>query len=389
MRSEKKRVMLVTIGIMFCFFLFGYFDALRGATLPDVMGLFKISYGVGGLLMVVHFSGYCSSSLLFSCLNGKLQNKLLPIITNMIMLMGISIYVNTHHIGIFVIGIFTIGFGLGLYEYAGNSIIVDIYPENKRGKYANLVAGMHGLGAISGPLLYGHFADFKISFVLATPVIAFVIILFLIVKYPVNRYVKSEKILFSDLIKAVGCGHIKKYYILSTLYIAIEVGIITWITTFLIKEVNFTLKLATLALSLFFVFLTIGRFVGSIFVDRIGFRKTLLIGFGAGTTSIIIGLILPGLGVVFLPMSGLFLSVIFPTLVACVSIESKEKISVSLGTFFVFAAIGGAAGSYVVGLISQVFGVRYGLMSTILFGIFAFYVVYRTVDLKIIKGSLD
>lgn len=53
MKTENNRLRAVTAGVMICFFLFGYCDSVRGATLTDVTSAFKVSYGVGGALMVV------------------------------------------------------------------------------------------------------------------------------------------------------------------------------------------------------------------------------------------------------------------------------------------------------------------------------------------------
>lgn len=382
MKQEKHRVFLITLGTMMCFLLFGYCDAIRGASLANVIDNFGVGYSIGGLLMVVHFTGYCTSSLLFGALAGKVEKKITPIIANTVILIGIFIYTQTANIGMFSIGVLCIGFGLGLYEFAGNTITADIYSEEKRGKYANLVAGMHGVGAIIGPALFGVIVksggSYKDSFGAAVPLMVFVILLFFIISYPAERHLKDEPLPITEVFKALGRKEARKYYIVSTLYIAVESGVITWTTVFLAEERGYSMDQASLWLSLFFVFLTAGRFAGSTFVDKIGYRNTLLYGFAISIVCIVCGICLPGMFIIFLPLSGLFLSVLFPTLGASISVECKENTSVCIGAFFAFAALGGALGSYVAGQVSQFFGVKAGLFSTVIFGMCALVIVWKT-----------
>ena len=141
---------------------------------------------------------------------------------------------------------------------------------------------------------------------------------------------------------------------------------------------------ASLWLSLFFVFLTAGRFAGCTFVDKIGYRNTLLYGFAITIVCIVCGICLPGMFIIFLPLSGLFLSVLFTTLGASISVECKENTSVCMGAFFAFAALGGALGSYVAGQVSQFFGVKAGLFSTVIFGMCALVIVWKTFQKNVI-----
>lgn len=46
MKSEKNRLTAVTAGVMICFFLFGYCDSVRGATLTDVTSAFNTTANI-------------------------------------------------------------------------------------------------------------------------------------------------------------------------------------------------------------------------------------------------------------------------------------------------------------------------------------------------------
>ena len=383
MKTENNRLRAVTAGVMICFFLFGYCDSVRGATLTDVTSAFKVSYGVGGALMLVHYIGYCASSLFFGSMTGKIHRRTALIVSNVNIAAGIFIYTCAPNIYIFLIGILLIGFSLGLYEYAGNTAVADIYPEEKRGKYTNLVAGMHGIGAIIGPAAFGVIlrkgGDYKTAFMIILPVILAAVLLFLNTGYPKQTYLNDSPLRIKDILGAMLIKKAGKYYALATLYIATEAGIITWITAFFVDEKGQALKQAALWLSLFFVFLTAGRFIGSMYVDRFGIRRVLIVHFALSALCIILGVTLPGEAAVLLPLSGLFLSVIFPTLGAGISVECHENTAVTMGAFFAFAALGGAGGSWAIGLFSQILGTRAGIGSTAVICLAALLIVHKTV----------
>ena len=323
------KYLIITVGISICFFLFGYCDSIRGAALPEIIDSFRITYGAGGLLMVIHFIGYCSASLIFGSLSGKLKKRLLPIIANTVILAGVLLYISVNRFLPFCLAALAIGFGLGMYEFSGNTIIADIYSQSRRGKFANLVAGMHGIGAVIAPVIFGLCVlrgnGYRVALAMIIPVLLIAILMFVILPYPKKHYLDDRPLPVSAVFKAFGRKTIWKYYALSTLYIAAEAGITTWMSVFLMEDKGFSMEKASLWLSLFFVFLTLGRFIGSFFVDALGFRKSLLGGFTFAGLCVMAGIFLPGSFTVFLPLSGLFLSVLFPTLGAAVSVECAEN----------------------------------------------------------------
>ncbi|HND50063.1 MAG TPA: hypothetical protein PLL95_15970, partial [Anaerolineales bacterium] len=66
------------------------------------------------------------------------------------------------------------------------------------------------------------------------------------------------------------------------------------------------------------------------------------------------------------PITGLFFSIIFPTLTAAVSDAEQENMNTILGTLFTFSGIGGMIGPWLVAWSSKLFGLQVGFSSIIL-----------------------
>jgi fucose permease len=71
----------------------------------------------------------------------------------------------------------------------------------------------------------------------------------------------------------------------------------------------------------------------------------------------------------FLPLTGFFLSIIFPTLTAAVTDTSKENTNTILGLLFTFAGLGGLIGPWLVGWGSDLFGLKSGFAINLIFAV--------------------
>jgi fucose permease len=82
-----------------------------------------------------------------------------------------------------------------------------------------------------------------------------------------------------------------------------------------------------------------------------------------------IGIFGPPALVFFLPLTGLFYSIIFPTSTAAVSDLHKENVGTILGLLFTFAGVGGMLGPWTIGIVSDQVGIEAGFGLIVIFGI--------------------
>lgn len=365
-----------TTGVALCFFIFGYCDAIRGAALPEIRTSFSMSYRMGGFSVVLHYIGYCSASLVFGACTGRISRRVAATIANVILAAGVAVYIIAGNLLVLLAAMLMIGFALGGYEYIGNSVIVDIYDENHRGKFANLVAGSHAVGAILAPVIYGRILEqgggFRISFWLLLPVPCLVALLFLFSQYPSVTYLKDRPVGVRDVFRAFARRDAAPYFVMAVAYIAAESGVLTWVVSYLQDVQGYDSASAANCLSLFFLFYTAGRLAGSMFVDRLGCIRVLRTSFLGSALCVAAALLNASTCVFFFVLSGTLMSVAFPTLGAALSMTCKKDTSVVMGAFYCCAALGGAIGSWIVGQISQQVNPAAGISTAVVFNLISF-----------------
>jgi fucose permease len=152
---------------------------------------------------------------------------------------------------------------------------------------------------------------------------------------------------------------------LIALYVAVEVAIYVWMPTYL-QQYSGTVKwLPTYALTIFFVLRVTGRFLGIWVLDRYHWATVLaLFGiaiFACFAISMVLG---ANAGAWLLPASGLFMSMLYPTLNSKgISCYEKDQHGSVAGLILFFTAVAAALGPLAMAAVSDGVGnVRYGFM---------------------------
>jgi FHS family glucose/mannose:H+ symporter-like MFS transporter len=257
---------------------------------------------------------------------------------------------------------------LGAIELGPNAIIVSVYHERK-GLYLNLMAVLHGLGSLVAPLFAGWLLSLNVSWRTIyrwdlLPIALFMLI-FIFLRFPKSE--EKTELDFRHIPQIAFKGQLPWFYIAIAFYVAAEIGIAAWLVTFLQQLHSASVTSSTQALSLFFAMVMIGRLVGGFFVHRIGYLRSILFMTIGGILCFIAGLFGPKELSFLIPMTGFFLSIIFPTITAAVSDTHSENINTILGVLYTFAGLGGVIGPWFVAWGSDLFGLQTGFSFNILF----------------------
>jgi fucose permease len=141
----------------------------------------------------------------------------------------------------------------------------------------------------------------------------------------------------------------------------------SWLVTFLQDVRGASVANSTQALALFFGMIMIGRLIGGFFVHHIGYLRSILFMTIGGIICLIAGLYGPKEFSLFLPLTGFFLSIIFPTITAAVSDTHTVNANTILGVLFTFAGLGGIIGPWLIGWSSDLFGLQKGFSIVIVY----------------------
>jgi len=368
--NRSTQVKLITYGAFLAFFLFGFADNLKGPTLPALLEELNLSYSSGGTILFGAYLGFLIATLLTGPLSDMAGKKVVIFVACASLFLGIIGYSMSTMFLTLAVAMIVIGLGLGALEVGGNLIIVDLHHRNK-GRYLNLLAFFHGLGSMIVPLYAGLLLDAGVSwrrvYQSAILIVLLLFIYFLLVKYPRTEGVANNKFDLRKLGSSAFSREMILYYTVVAVYVAAEIGIGAWLVEFLQQTKSQSVIMSSLFLSLFFGAITVGRLVGSFLVERIGYLKSLLYASIASVVCIAIGTFAPAGLSFFLPLAGLFFSIIFPTTTAVVSDLHQENVGTILGLLFTFAGVGGMFGPWLVGIFSDWFGIQLGFGMILIF----------------------
>ena len=77
------------------------------------------------------------------------------------------------------------------------------------------------------------------------------------------------------------------FYLAIGVYVALEIGMAAWMVEFLQKTRGQSVAASTMALSLLFLMVTVGRLLGSFLVDRVGLLRSILLASLAATALVV------------------------------------------------------------------------------------------------------
>jgi fucose permease len=373
-KSSIKTIGLLTAATFYAFFVFGFTDNLKGATLPPLISDLGLNYSLGGTILFGAYVGFIVATLFTGILADTAGNKAVILLAGVLLMVGILGYSSFDKAGRLTVAMIIIGMGLGAIELGSNSIIVDIHSADK-GRYLNLMAVFHGLGSMLAPLFAGWLllagSSWHAIYRWDLVVVGMMLLIFILLPYPHVPKTSNDKFDFRHLGKAAFARPMGWFYSAIALYVAIELGIASWLVTYLQEVRHQAVGSSALYLSLFFGLVMLGRFLGSFVVERIGYLSSILYAILGASVCIGMGLLGPATLVFFLPLAGFFLSIIFPTITAAVSDLHTENMATILGLLFTFAGVGGMLGPWLIGLASDALGLSLGFGVTLVYcGVF-------------------
>ncbi len=223
---------------------------------------------------------------------------------------------------------------------------------------------MHGLGSMLAPLIAGWMLIQNISWRIVYRwdllVISVLILFFIFLRFPHSTPQESVQLNFHEIPRIAFKARMPWFYMSIAFYVAAEIGMASWLVTFLQDVRHISVAASSQALSIFFGTMMLGRLLGSFIVHRIGYLRSILFAAFGGLICIGLGLFGPQKLSIFLPLTGLFFSIIFPTLTAAASEGHTENVNTILGVLFTFAGMGALLGPWLVGWVGDLFGLQIG-----------------------------
>jgi fucose permease len=351
---------LRTLPIFFAFFVMGFVDAV-GTLVGFAKNEYQLSGFMAGLLPFFGFIAFALFSVPGGVLMDKKGKKFLMLLSLAIVLVGEALPAMTTGYVMLVAAIFLIGVGMTLLQVAGNPIMRDVSEEGRFARNLTFAQFIKGLGSIAGPAvaiaLVARGLPWNSIFSVFGVVVAITLAGVAFLRVEEKKGDDKPPASIASSFALLGHPYVFMMILGLFLYVGAEVGVNSWIATFLNQKFQFDLgSLATGGIAFFFVALSIGRLIGSAVLNFMSARQFLVVTAilsVLGTLGIMLGSKEVAVASIFL--TGLGFGNVFP-LVFSILIDKMPERSAELSGLLCMAIAGGAVMPLVMGAVNDAFG---------------------------------
>ncbi|MDD3796601.1 MAG: MFS transporter [Lachnospiraceae bacterium] len=267
--------------IYLAFISLGLPDSLLGSGWPVIHNDLNVPTSFMGIITMVISGGTIVSSLLSNKLTRKFGTRIVTVISVFLTAIALLGFSFSNHFRMLMVFAVPYGLGAGAIDAALNNYVAIHYTS----KHMSWLHCFWGIGTIVSP--------FVMSWALANStwnggyrIIAFLqlgIGLLLLVTLPVwnvNRQEKEESAKSIGLIDALKIRGVPYLLIGFFAYCAVEATVMCWASTYMVEVRGINADRAAGFASLFYIGLTIGRFLSGFIMNKLGDRKMILLGTG-------------------------------------------------------------------------------------------------------------
>jgi MFS transporter, DHA1 family, quinolone resistance protein len=378
--AAQRNLLLIRLLTCLMFLMFAMTTDAVGGIVPKVIEEFHLDMKAASAFQYAPMAAIAAGALLLGFLADRLGRKLTIIIGLSLYGVSAALFALGHSFGQFLALLALSGLGISIFKTGALALIGDISTSMaQHTSIMNLAEGSFGIGSIIGPAivaaLLGADLSWKWLYVIAAGICALLVLLALSASYPQRRAQAEPGAGFVETFSLLRDRYALAFSCLISLYVAVEVAIYVWMPTYLRIYRGPLLRFVPYALTTFFVLRAGGRLVGAWLLARLSWSVAL----GALSFAILgcfAGSLLGGarVGVVLLPLSGLFMSVVYPTLNSK-GISGFPKIEHGriAGLLLFFTALAAALGPFAMGAVSDAYGsAKYGFVLAAIFALMLF-----------------
>ncbi len=353
--KTKQNIYIVVMTFTAMFFL-AIADGARGIFIPTFKQVFNVEDSAIGMLFTMSSFAYFIGSYIGSALCPKFGQK--NIILFGIILASGAFFSASFAFSFTYLVICYVMANLGFSIMAiGMNTLIPMMPFLYLGVLMNLLHFFYGLGSTISQRITGLMLSVGISWQNIFQYFSFgfilLFILYLFVTMPIakvteekhDRRIKNKKLL------AISC-------ICLAMYVAAEIQTANWLFNYYQYGLHINTNKGSLYVSLFFAFFSFGRLFGGFVAEKIGYLRSITFSLVISTILYTIGIILEHSGVFIIAISGLFFSIVFPTLVLVIQQMFPNNESKATGIATMSAAVMSTASGVTIGIANDYLGVK-------------------------------
>ena len=316
-RASLRAIRMLTY---LMFMMFAMTTDSVGVIIPEIIKTFHLTMTQAGGFHYATMSGIALAGLCLGFLADKLGRKGAIILGLVLFAANSVLFIVGNTFAVFLVLLFASGAAIGIFKTGALALIGDISSStDNHTRTMNMVEGFFGVGAIAGPAIVTQLLkagmSWKWLYVIVGVLCVLLVLTALVVKYPHTVRNDAAPVTLGRSLRLVADPFALAFSLGAMLYVGVEAAIYVWMPTLLGGYHGSLILLATYALSVFFILRAAGRFLGALMLARLSW--TLVLAISSGAILVCFLAALAGgvsVAVISLPISGLFMSVIYPTL---------------------------------------------------------------------------
>ncbi len=368
--------------------LLGLTFAFMGASLSAMKGFFLVDIRRAGMISAILQLGFATFCMLGGVLADFIRkDRILSLGTFLLgiatLLIGRSGYFGLHLLVVAVMGV-----GCGFLFIGSNTLVVDLFSE-KRGTFLNILHFVFAVGSLLGPLIMGSILSrgqrWQVAYRYQGAISLFIAAVFMTTDATKWRTVSKKR-----LVDLLGMIKGKKFLLLMLtgfFAIGLQFSVMYLMVIYLQEVKGLSISYASLALSVFYILLGIGRLVCSALVLRVSQWKLILFLLISLLLFLIGGWALKdGAAAIPLALTGLSCSGLMPILLSLTSsvLDSRFK-GTALGFLAMCGGLGGMTITWLATALSKQIGFERGILLVVVLALFT--VLFYVATFRVIKDE--
>jgi fucose permease len=376
---QSRNMTIVKALTYLMFAMFAMTTDSVGLIIPEVIKTFQLSLTAAGTFQYATMAGIAIAGLFLGQLADRLGRRRTIVIGLTLFAAACFLLASGNSFLFFAVMLGLSGLAIGVFKTGALALIGDISTSTaQHTSIMNTAEGFFGVGAIIGPAILARLLTAGLSwtwlYVIAGTICVALIVLALLVKYPQTSRAVSDSG-FSGTGRAMQSPYVLAFSAGAFLYVGVEAAVYVWMPTLLAGYTGPSLALATYSISIFFLLRAAGRFLGAWMLTRVQWQPVLAL-FSACILLCFVVSVAGGvtLAVYLLPLSGLFMSVIYPTINSKgISCLPKSEHGAGAGVILFFTCASAVLAPLAIGAVSDAFGrIEYGFALATVFAALLF-----------------
>lgn len=381
--KEKRQQYIIFVIIYATMFFFGFVENVKGVSFPLIKAEFGVSYDTQGGLVSLTWFGYVMFCFVASIFLQRFGIKKSILAGYFLICAGA---IATLMAPSFLAASFTlliINTGFGFFEVGSNALGTVAFTK-KAALMMSLMHFFYGFGAILGPKAAGIFTNYfgftwrQVYVAVIVPLIVlFIFILFTKFNVRNDSEYSEENSGEITIMEAIKQPIVWIFAFTLGFMEVIEFGASNWGGLYLQDVYNLDPRVIGASfVSLFYILFTVSRLFSGLIIEKVGYIKSLLIAASSTVIVFLLGFILGRRGIWILPFTGLFIAVMWPTMMAvAMNIFKGNAPTITSVIITISGAVNGVF-QLVIGFTNQYAGEAWGYRSCLIYSLIVLIMLY-------------